>query len=266
MTNAITLKNLSISFGDTPVLQNVSVDFAHHKITAIIGINGCGKSTLLRSINGLIKPQGGTVSILGDDLGTLSRKDMARRVAFLEQSPYAPQEMTLLNLVKLGRYCHQNMMQQWTITDQTHVENALKKTGLWDIQNRRLSHVSGGQLQRAWWAMCLVQDAEIFLLDEPINHLDISYQLDCLEMVKDLNATQQKTIIMVLHDINLAMRYAHHIIAMDKNGNIYQQGPPKDMMTAKLFADIFGVQGDIVQNQNHNIFVPLCHVSQKNIS
>ena len=260
MTHAISIKNMTVSFDEHTVLKNVSLDFSAHKITAIIGTNGCGKSTLLRSINGLIKPQSGTISILGDSLDNLSRKDMAKRVAFLEQSPHAPQEMTLFNLVKLGRYCHQNIMQQWTTEDENHVNNALKHTGLWDLRYRRLSDVSGGQLQRAWWAMCLVQDSDIFLLDEPINHLDIAYQLDCLEMVSDLNKTAHKTIIMVLHDINLAMRYAHHIIAINKDGSIYQQGTPKELMTPDLFATVFGVTGDIITSQNHKIFVPTGHV------
>lgn len=259
MTPAISVQNLTVAFGDNTVLNDVSLDIPSHKITAIIGTNGCGKSTLLRCINGLITPQSGTVEIMGKPTQSLPPKQRAKQVAFLEQKPHAPQEMTLLNLVKLGRYCHQNMMQNWTETDQEQVENALRQTGLWDIQHRRVSDVSGGQLQRAWWALCLVQDSDIFLLDEPINHLDIAYQLDCLERVADLNQNHQKTVVMVLHDINLAMRYADYLIALDKNGTVYTHGTPKQTMTPKLFADVFGVQGDMVQSGSHKIFVPTAH-------
>lgn len=255
----IHIQNISVSYGEQSVLDNISLDFAQGKITAIIGPNGCGKSTLLRTINGLIKPQNGTVNIDNTPLHSMNRKQLARYISFLEQTPSAPPEMEIYQLVKLGRYCHQNILQQWTQDDQTAVENALQKAGIWDLRHRRIGDVSGGQLQRAWWAMCLAQDADCLLLDEPINHLDITYQLECLDNVWALNRDHDKTVIMVLHDINLAMRYADTIIAMTADGSIYANGSPQDIITTNLFATIFGVQGDIIPCTSLNgvpVFVP----------
>ncbi len=259
-SSAISLQNISVRYGATSVLSGVSLDFAKSKITAIVGPNGCGKSTLLRTVNGLIKPHTGTVTIDGTPLVTLNRKQLAKRMSFLEQTPFAPHEMQILQLVKLGRYCHQNILQQWTADDQQAVETALDKAGVWDLRYRRIADVSGGQLQRAWWAMCLAQDADTLLLDEPINHLDMTYQLECLDNVKTLNSQRQKTVVMVLHDINLAMRYADYMVVMNADGQVYTQGIPHDIMTAKVFADVFGVQGTILTADaadNIPVFIPI---------
>ncbi len=261
---AIHIKNISVSYEEKSVLNNVSLNFIRGKITAVIGPNGCGKSTLLRTINGLIKPKNGTV-IIGDmPLNNIHRKDLARRISFLEQNPTAPQQMQILQLVKLGRYCHQNILQQWTVTDEQVVNDALHTAGVWDLRHRRIANVSGGQLQRAWWAMCLAQDADILLLDEPINHLDITYQLECLDNVRTLNRQRHKTIIMVLHDINLAMRYADYMVVVHADGNIYTEGTPTDIMISSVFADVFGVQGKIIPADGPNdspIFIPTHRIS-----
>ena len=260
MTHAIHLQNISVSYGKKSVLNNISLDLPSSKITAIIGPNGCGKSTLLRTINGLIKPSTGTVKIGNDNITSLNCKKLSQRISFLEQTPSAPSEMQILQLVKLGRYCHQNMLQQWTENDQIIVETAMRQAGVWDLRNRGIANVSGGQLQRAWWAMCLAQDADSLLLDEPINHLDITYQLECLDNIRILNQNHNKTVVMVLHDINLAIRYADYMIAMTANGSIYAQGTPNDIINPDLFASIFDIKVGIIPFDELGgipVFIPL---------
>ena len=164
--------------------------------------------------------------------------------------------MTLFQLVKLGRYSYQSMFQQWHQSDEEAVFHAMQLVGLWEMKHQRVSEVSGGQLQRTWFAMTVAQDARMLFLDEPINHLDMTYQLECLEMLAQLNQ-QGKTVLLILHDVNLAARYVHHLIVMQA-GKIYQQGTPQDIMTEEMFANVFQLESMVIHNpvSNTPLFIP----------
>jgi iron complex transport system ATP-binding protein len=194
----------------------------------------------------LLKPLSGKV-VLGDmDIFQKPSKEIAKELAILTQSPDAPSDLTVFNLVKQGRYPYQSWFNQWSKEDENIVDHALEKTGLSDIRDKKLSELSGGQKQRVWIAMTLAQQTEIILLDEPTNHLDIKYKIEVLDLLKHLNQQENRTIVVVLHDINLACRYADHIIAI-KDGKVYAEGDPKEIVTEKLINDVFDINAKIIE-------------------
>ncbi|WP_194709675.1 ABC transporter ATP-binding protein [Radiobacillus deserti] len=236
----LSTSSLRLGYEDTIIIDDLDITIPIGKITVLIGSNGCGKSTLLRSLARLLKPHGGSVVLDGKDLVTLSTEEVAKRLAILPQSSIAPEGLTVLQLVKQGRYPYQNWINQWSQEDEKAVRFSLKVTNTEGLIEKKVSTLSGGQKQRVWLAMTLAQDTNIVLLDEPTTFLDVSHQIEILDLLYDLNKKQGKTIVMVLHDVNLACRYAEHMIAL-KNKKIYKEGPPEELITPKSVLDVFGL-------------------------
>lgn len=258
----ISTNNLTLGYGDFIVLKDINITIPKNKVTILVGSNGCGKSTLLKTMARLLKPMSGKV-VLGDmDIFQRPSKEIAKELAILTQSPDAPSDLTVFNLVKQGRYPYQSWFNQWSKEDENIIEYALEKTGLSDIRNKKLSELSGGQKQRVWIAMTLAQQTDIILLDEPTNHLDIKYKIEVLDLLKHLNQHENRTIVIVLHDINLACRYADHIIAI-KDGKVYAEGNPKDVITENLINDVFDINAKIIECPLFK--TPLC-ITYQNLS
>jgi len=254
MTITLETKSLTLNYGDTNIIEDLNLSIPMNKITVLIGANGCGKSTLLRSIARLLKPVHGTVLLDGQDVFKLSTKQVAKKLSILPQSPVAPEGLTVLQLVKQGRYPHQSWRKQWTKEDEAIVFNALKATGVDHLQDKAVDELSGGQRQRAWIAMTLAQDTDIILLDEPTTYLDLTHQIEILDLLFELNK-QNRTIIMVLHDINLACRYADHIVTVRDRG-VYQEGKPEEIMTTSLVKHVFDLDCKMTNDPIYG--TPLC--------
>ncbi|WP_454190024.1 ABC transporter ATP-binding protein [Paenibacillus sp. Marseille-Q7038] len=248
-------EKLGLSYGDAYIFENMDLSIPKEKITVFIGSNGCGKSTLLRSLARLIKPQQGAVILDGEQIAGMKTKDIARKLAILPQGPVAPEGLSVLQLVKQGRYPYQNWLKQWSPEDEQAVEKALNSTRMKELKDRTVDSLSGGQRQRAWIAMTLAQETPVILLDEPTTYLDLTHQIEVLDLLYDLNRSEQRTIVMVLHDINLACRYADHIVAI-KDGGIEAGGHPATVIDAELMAKVFDLRCDIIPDP---IFgTPLC--------
>ena len=247
LPSRIKTKNLTLGYDSNPILVDLNVAIPTGKITVLVGANGCGKSTLLRGLARLIKPRKGKVYLDGDIIDRLSTKKIAKCLAMLPQTPVAPESLTVKDLVVQGRYPHQTWLQQWSAKDDRIVEEALAITEMRELSDRSLDSLSGGQRQRAWIAMTLAQDTDILLLDEPTTFLDLSHQVDLLDLLHDLNENKGKTIAMVLHDLNLACRYADYLIAL-RQGRIYAQGSPEEIMTEIMVRDVFNLDCKIVRN------------------
>ena len=231
---------LVAGYGSDPILHGVDLALVPGKITAIVGPKAGGKSTLLRALTRLLAPQGGVVTLDGTALPRIPPKALARRLGFLPQTPLAPEGITVRDLVGRGRHPHQGLFARWSQADETAVTAALAATGTANLATREVTPLSGGQRQRVWIAMALAQDTEILLLDEPTTYLDINHQIDVLELLADLNRTRGMTIVMVLHELNLAARYADHLVGM-KAGRIHVTGPAADVLTAPQTKALFGL-------------------------
>jgi iron complex transport system ATP-binding protein len=238
-------QNLMLSYDDTCIIPNLSVTIPTGQITVMVGANGCGKSTLLRGISRLLKPKRGSVVLDGQDIWRLPTKQLAKQLGILPQSPTAPEGLTVHELVAQGRYPHQSWLQQWSREDEKITAEALTITDLTDFADRPVDTLSGGQRQRAWIAMTLAQDSDTILLDEPTTFLDLAYQIDVLDLLHDLNVTRGKTIVMVLHDLNHACRYADNLIAL-RDGSIIAQGYPSEIVTEAMVHDVFGIACRII--------------------
>ncbi|HWI61951.1 MAG TPA: ABC transporter ATP-binding protein [Symbiobacteriaceae bacterium] len=248
-------KNLTLAYDQNVILKDLNLAVPAGKITALVGRNGCGKSTLLRTLARLLKPQGGAVYLNGEAIARMSTRDVAREMGILPQSPTAPEGLTVRELVAQGRYPHQSWLQQWSDEDERQAARALESTGMADLAERPLDALSGGQRQRAWIAMVLAQGTSVLLLDEPTTYLDLAYQIDVLDLLYRLNREEGRTVVMVLHDLNLACRYAHHLVAV-KNGVVYAEGAPHQIITAKTVQDVFGIGCRIVPDPVTG--TPLC--------
>lgn len=241
MVQAIETKNLTLSYGDSIIINELNLSIPKGEVTVFIGGNGCGKSTLLRSIARLLKPRNGAVLLEGKAIAKMATKEVAKQMAILPQSPLAPEGLTVLQLVKQGRYPYQTWLKQWSEEDEEKVNRALSATGLDDLKDRPVDSLSGGQRQRAWIAMTLAQDTDIILLDEPTTYLDMTHQIEILDLLFELNEKEDRTIVMVLHDLNLACRYAHHIVAI-KDGKIFAQGKPEHVVNPHLVKKVFDME------------------------
>ncbi|MEK4976712.1 ABC transporter ATP-binding protein [Bacillus sp. FSL K6-6540] len=253
--NTLEAKGLGLSYGGDFIFENLDLTVPIGKITVFIGSNGCGKSTLLRSMARLLKPQRGSVVLNGADIASLSTKDVARKLAILPQGPTAPEGLTVMQLVKQGRYPYQSWLRQWSREDEEAVTAALESTGLTELADRTVDSLSGGQRQRAWIAMTLAQETPLILLDEPTTYLDLTHQIEVLDLLYDLNAKEQRTIVMVLHDINLACRYADHIVAI-RDGSIKAEGKPGDIINSDLMQTVFQLPCEIIQDPLYG--TPMC--------
>ncbi|MBI4781627.1 MAG: ABC transporter ATP-binding protein [Oscillatoriophycideae cyanobacterium NC_groundwater_1537_Pr4_S-0.65um_50_18] len=255
METALTTRRLTLAYDRAIIIQDLNIEIPAHQITALVGSNGCGKSTLLKGLARLLKPQSGTVYLDGVAIVKRSTKDVAKRLGLLPQSPTAPEGLTVRELVAQGRYPHQSWLQQWSEEDDRFTNQALAITGMGELSDRPLDSLSGGQRQRAWIAMALAQNTEILLLDEPTTFLDLAHQIEVLDLLYDLNQTQGRTIVMVLHDLNQACRYADYLVAM-RQGQIYAQGNPAEVMTEVMVQEVFGLKSRIVTDPVAG--TPLC--------
>ncbi|WP_431786085.1 ABC transporter ATP-binding protein [Paenibacillus lactis] len=253
--SALEAKGLSLSYGGDYIFENLDLTVPVGKITVFIGSNGCGKSTLLRSMARLLKPQRGAVVLDGADIAGMSTKDVARKLAILPQGPTAPEGLTVLQLVKQGRYPYQSWLRQWSPEDEKAVMAALESTGLTGLADRTVDSLSGGQRQRAWIAMTLAQETPLILLDEPTTYLDLTHQIEVLDLLYELNVQEQRTIVMVLHDINLACRYADHIVAI-RDGSIKAMGRPEDIICSELMQTVFQLPCEIIPDPLYG--TPMC--------
>ncbi|NJL96098.1 MAG: ABC transporter ATP-binding protein [Anaerolineae bacterium] len=255
MSDLIHIDNLSLSYdGRTFVVHQLNLHIAAGSITALVGPNGCGKSTLLRGLSRLLKPSNGAVYLSGQAIHAMKARDLARQLGILPQAPTAPEGLTVHELVAQGRYPHQTWLQQWSQEDERVVQGALEMTNLTLFADRPVDTLSGGQRQRAWIAMALAQQTEVLLLDEPTTYLDLAYQMDVLDLLEDLNA-EGRTIVMVLHDLNQAARYANRIVAL-RGGQIVAQGSPEQVMTPENILQVFGLRAEVVTDPITG--TPLC--------
>lgn len=248
-------RNIVAGYGAETILNGVNISIPQGKITALIGPNGCGKSTLLSVLGRQLPTQAGQVEIAGRAVYDIPAREFARYVSFLPQQPLVPEGITVRDLVGFGRYSHTGKLAGLTATDHTAIEAAAQRTGITELLDEQAAHLSGGQRQRVWIAMTIAQEAPILLLDEPTTYLDPAHQLSILDLVKSLNA-QGKTIVMVLHDMTQAARYADHIIAM-KNGSILAEGRSKDVLTAETVGQVFGVRCLLVQEPTTGRMLPV---------
>jgi ABC-type cobalamin/Fe3+-siderophores transport system ATPase subunit len=232
--------DVRLAYDGRVVVDGLSFGVPDGQITAIVGPNACGKSTLLRALSRLLRPSAGSVVLDGDLIHRLSTKEVARRLGLLPQSPIAPEGIIVSDLVARGRTPHQKLFQQWSRDDETAVVAALEATGTADLADRPVDELSGGQRQRVWIAMAIAQQTDLLLLDEPTTFLDIAHQIEVLDLTADLNRHQGRTVVVVLHDLNLACRYAHHLVAM-RDGAIVAAGAPADVITAETVSSVFGL-------------------------
>ncbi|GHD80709.1 iron complex transport system ATP-binding protein [Salinibacterium amurskyense] len=245
--HALCAEKVTLNYGGRDIVSNLSVEIPDGKVTVIVGANACGKSTLLRGLSRLLRPASGHVTLDGRDIHSVPSKEIAQVVGILPQSPIAPEGITVRDLVARGRYPHQGWFQQWSAADEAAVEHALEATDTAQLAARRIEELSGGQRQRVWIAMALSQDPDILLLDEPTTFLDVRHQLDALDVLADLNRERGTTIVMVLHELSLAARYADHMILMCE-GRIIAQGTPAEVVTAERMLEAFGLEARIIDD------------------
>jgi len=246
---ALQAKDLTLKYDQRCVVDGLSVRIPEGRVTMIVGANACGKSTLLRGLSRLLKPAGGAVTLDGKDIHSRPARELARTLGLLPQHPSAPDGITVRDLVGRGRYPHQGFFRSWSEGDSSPhdlaVQRALEATGTLELAGRNVDELSGGQRQRAWIAMALAQETDVLLLDEPTTYLDLAHQVEVLDLVTDLNRTRGTTVAIVLHDLNLAARYADHVIAM-KDGTVAALGSPGDVVTEDLVRNVFGLESRVI--------------------
>ena len=244
-------KDLTLGYSKKTIINKLNVKIPEGKITVLIGSNGCGKSTILRSLARLIKPYDGLVCLDGKSVTKWSTKEIAKKLAILPQGPVAPEGLTVRQLVEQGRYPHQSMFVTKSSEDDELVNLALSVTELENFADQTVDSLSGGQRQRAWIAMVLAQNTPMLLLDEPTTYLDMTHQIEILDLLFDLNQKENRTIVMVLHDLHLACRYADYIIAI-KEGQIYAQGKPEEIITTAVVQDVFNLKCEVLTDPIFN--------------
>jgi iron complex transport system ATP-binding protein len=237
--------DLTLAYGDRSVISGLDLVVPPGRITAVVGANASGKSTLLRSMSRLLAPRAGQVVLDGRSVHGLPAKELARTLGLLPQSPIAPEGITVADLVGRGRHPHQGLFTRWSREDDAAVAAALEATATTDLADRAVDELSGGQRQRVWIAMALAQQTDLLLLDEPTTFLDVSHQIEVLDLLTDLNRSRGTTIVMVLHDLNLAARYADHLVAL-AGGTVHAAGDPADVLTEQCVRAVFGLESRIV--------------------
>ncbi|OAN36330.1 ABC transporter [Chloroflexus islandicus] len=252
---SLTTKQLTLAYDHSVIINSMDIAIPAGQITALVGPNGCGKSTLLRGLARLLRPRHGVALLDGRSIHHLPTRELAKRLGILPQSPVAPEGLTVRELVAQGRYPHQSWFQQWSTDDETAVQRALELTGMVELAERPVDALSGGQRQRAWIAMTLAQATPVILLDEPTTFLDLAHQVEVLQLLERLNRAEGRTIVMVVHDLNHATRYAHHLIAL-KAGAVVAAGPPAAIVTPELLRMVFGVEAAVVPDPRTG--APLC--------
>ncbi|GAB40517.1 ABC transporter ATP-binding protein [Gordonia sputi] len=238
-------QGLSVGYDDRVVIEGLDVEIPDAAVTTIIGPNGCGKSTLLRAMSRLLHPREGVVLLDGADINHTKPKEVARKLGILPQNPVAPEGLTVADLVGRGRFPHQKWYQQASPDDEAAVASALEMTGTTDLADRHIDALSGGQRQRVWIAMTLAQGTDLLLLDEPTTYLDLAHSVEVLDLVYSLRTEHDKTVVMVLHDLNLAARYSDSLFVMTA-GKIVAQGTPNEVITEELLDDAFGLNARVI--------------------
>jgi ABC-type cobalamin/Fe3+-siderophores transport system ATPase subunit len=238
---------LRVGYDKRTILHELDISIPDDSFTVIVGPNACGKSTLLRALARVLKPTGGSVVLDGRDIASYPSKEVARRIGLLPQKSTAPDGITVIDLVSRGRYPHQSLLRQWSEADERAVANALDATNVTELATRAVDELSGGQQQRVWVAMALAQETSILLLDEPTTFLDISHQVELLDLFARLNRESGHSMVAVLHDLNQAARYATHLIAM-KDGRVVAEGRPSEIVTAELVNRVFGLRCRIIDD------------------
>lgn len=244
--NCIKTKDLNISYGNLDIVKDLNLEIPKGKITTIIGANGCGKSTILKTLARIIKPKSGSIYINNKELNSQDSKELAKAMAVLPQSPKAPNGLTVEELISYGRFPHQKGFGKLKDEDKDIINWALEKTRILEFRDRPIEALSGGQRQRAWIAMALAQETDILLLDEPTTYLDLAHQLEVLKLLEELNKKEGRTIVMVIHELNNAARFADHMIGV-KKGKIVCQGTAHEVMTKENLREIFNIDAEIVK-------------------
>lgn len=253
--SSIEVKELQVSYEDRVIIPKMNLEIPKNKITMIIGSNGCGKSTLLKTISRIITPKKGEVLINGASIKSQAPKEIAKKMAVLPQSPTVPSGLLVKELVGYGRFPYQSAMGGMKEHDLEKIDWAMKSTGIYEFKDRLVESLSGGQRQRAWIAMALAQETEILILDEPTTYLDMSHQLEILSLLKNLNEKNKTTIVMVIHELNNAAKFANNIIGM-KNGKVVFQGKPKDVITKENLKIIYEIDATLQMNETNEF--PIC--------
>ncbi|MEK5330363.1 MULTISPECIES: ABC transporter ATP-binding protein [unclassified Lysinibacillus] len=250
-THTFRAEQITAGYENKTILQDVSVTIPSNKISIIIGANGCGKSTLLKTMARLIKPTSGQVTLDGQPIQKMPPKQLAKVLGLLPQSPIVPEGITVADLVGRGRFPHHSFLKGWSKKDYEAVAEAMEMMNITEFADRHIDELSGGQRQRVWIAMALAQQTDILFLDEPTTYLDITYQVEILDLLTDLNRKYGTTIVMVLHDINLSARYADYIFALHE-GQLVAEGTPSDIITNGLIKDIFALECMVIEDPVSN--------------
>jgi iron complex transport system ATP-binding protein len=246
--HTLSAEGLTLAYDKVVVARDLSLTIPTGQVTCIVGANACGKSTFLRALARLLKPSSGSVLLDGQRIHSMPTKEVATKLGILPQTPVAPEGITVADLVSRGRHPHQTWLRQWSAHDEEVVAQAMHVTGTLELAERPVDELSGGQRQRAWIAMALAQDTDLMLLDEPTTYLDLSHQIDVLDLLVDLNRQHGRTIVLVLHDLNQAARYSDHLVAM-KGGDVVATGHPSEVITEELVADVFGMRSRVVLDE-----------------
>jgi len=243
--HSLAAEGLAVGYDQREIIHDLSVRIPTGKITVIVGANACGKSTLLKTLARLLKPSRGSVLLDGKSIQSIPTREVATKLGLLPQSPTAPEGITVADLVGRGRYPRTRWIRQWTKSDDEAVAAAMMSTDVLEIADRPIDELSGGQRQRVWIAMALAQETDILLLDEPTTFLDLTHQFEVLDLLVDLNKQKERTIVLVLHDLNQACRFGDHLIAM-KDGAIVTEGNPREVITEQVVHDIFGLAVKVI--------------------
>ncbi|MEV6411035.1 ABC transporter ATP-binding protein [Kribbella sp. NPDC051718] len=243
--HSLSAEHLAVGYDQREIIHDLSVRIPTGKISVIVGANACGKSTLLKTLARLLKPSRGTVLLDGKSIQSIPTRAVALKLGLLPQSPTAPEGITVADLVGRGRYPRQGWIRQWTKGDDEAIADAMTSTDVLEIADRPIDELSGGQRQRVWIAMALAQETDILLLDEPTTFLDLTHQFEVLDLLVDLNKRDQRTIVLVLHDLNQACRFGDHLIAM-KDGAIVAEGNPSEVITEQVVQDVFGLAVKVI--------------------
>jgi iron complex transport system ATP-binding protein len=246
-TSRLSAAGLYLGYADRPVVQDLDLAVPDGKVTVIVGANGCGKSTLLRGLARLLKPASGAVLLDGHSIHHQSSRDVAKTLGLLPQNPVAPEGLTVVDLVGRGRHPHHGPLRRWSTSDDAAVARALELTDTIHLAHRPVDELSGGQRQRVWIAMALAQETDLLLLDEPTTFLDVAHQVEVLDLLVDLNAARGATVLMVLHDLNLAGRYADHLVAL-REGHVVAAGAPSEIVSPQLVREVFGLEAQVIDD------------------
>lgn len=244
-STAVHVKDVSVGYGERTVLDTLNVDIKRGAVTSIVGPNGCGKSTLLRTMSRLLNPTKGEIVLDGKSIHDIPTRKLATQLGLLPQTPIAPDGIVVADLVGRGRTPHQGILGRWSQQDYDIVAEALETTGISDLAERSIDELSGGQRQRVWIAMALAQRTDTLLLDEPTTYLDVKHQLDVLDLLTELNRDRGTTIVMVLHDLNLAARYSDELVAVS-GGKVFAHGHPREVITKENVKSVFGIDSVII--------------------